>query len=50
VLQDVFLKALRAGQNFCMLDNPRAWLFQVARNALVDRLRSHARVRAAGGP
>ena len=40
VLQDVFVKAMRQGQGFCSLDNPRAWLFQVARNALVDRLRA----------
>ena len=40
VLQDVFIKAMREGQGFCTLDNPRAWLFQVARNAVVDRLRS----------
>ncbi len=40
VLQEVFVKALRAGQDFCRLDSPRAWLFQVARNALVDRLRA----------
>ncbi|MBA1147674.1 sigma-70 family RNA polymerase sigma factor [Ectothiorhodospiraceae bacterium WFHF3C12] len=39
LLQDVFLKALRAGEGFCELDNPRAWLFRVARNALVDRQR-----------
>lgn len=40
VLQDVFAKAMRHGQGFCTLDNPRAWLFQVARNALIDRARS----------
>lgn len=40
LLQDVFLKAMRQGQGFCTLDNPRAWLFQVARNALVDRART----------
>jgi RNA polymerase sigma-70 factor (ECF subfamily) len=40
VLQDVFVKAMRQGQGFCSLDNPRAWLFQVARNALVDHLRT----------
>lgn len=40
VLQDVFVKAMREGRRFCELDNPRAWLFQVARNALVDRLRT----------
>ena len=39
VLQDVFVKAMRQGKDFCSLANPRAWLFQVARNALVDRLR-----------
>lgn len=39
VMQDVFIKAMRQGRGFCSLDNPRAWLFQVARNALVDRQR-----------
>lgn len=39
LLQEVFLRALRQGERFCVLDNPRAWLFQVARNALTDRLR-----------
>lgn len=39
LLQDVFVKAMRAGRDFCVLDNPRAWLYQVARNALVDRAR-----------
>ena len=39
LLQEVFFRALRQGQAFCNLDNPRAWLFQVARNALVDHLR-----------
>ena len=40
LLQDVFLKALRQGRRFCAVENARAWLFQVARNALADRLRS----------
>ena len=40
LLQDVFVKAMRHGRGFCTLDNPRAWLFQVARNALVDQLRT----------
>ena len=40
LLQDVFVKAMRQGQGFCTLDNPRAWLFQVARNALIDRART----------
>ncbi len=40
VLQDVFVKALRQGKGFCDLDSPRAWLFQVARNALIDAARA----------
>ena len=40
VLQDVFVKAMRHGQGFCALDNPRAWLFHVARNTLIDRART----------
>ena len=39
LLQEIFIKALRHGGDFCQIDNPRAWLFHVARNLLVDRLR-----------
>lgn len=39
VLQEVFLKALSQGNAFDQLENTRAWLFHVARNLLVDRLR-----------
>ncbi|MEO8600167.1 MAG: sigma-70 family RNA polymerase sigma factor [bacterium] len=39
LLQDLFLKALRQGDRFCSLQNARAWLYTVARNALADRLR-----------
>lgn len=39
LLQEVFLKAIRAGAGFCGLDEPRAWLFQVTRNAMIDRHR-----------
>lgn len=39
LLQDVFLKAMRQGSRFCALDNARAWLFEVTRNALADQLR-----------
>ncbi|MBI4524138.1 MAG: sigma-70 family RNA polymerase sigma factor [Deltaproteobacteria bacterium] len=43
LLQEVFIKALRQGQGFCSLDNPRAWLFQVTRNALLDHWRLEKR-------
>lgn len=39
LLQDVFLKAMRQGERFCAITNARAWLYEVARNALADRLR-----------
>lgn len=39
LLQEVFVKAMRQGEGFCSLDNPRAWLFQVARHALIDLAR-----------
>ena len=39
MLQDLFLKALRQDKKFCEIANARAWLFEVARNAVADRLR-----------
>jgi RNA polymerase sigma-70 factor (ECF subfamily) len=39
LLQEVFLRALRQKNGLCGIDSPRAWLFQTARNLLVDRLR-----------
>ncbi|MDZ7920572.1 sigma-70 family RNA polymerase sigma factor [Rhodoferax sp.] len=39
LLQDLFLKGLRQGERFCSVHNARAWLFEVARNTLADRLR-----------
>ena len=39
LLQDLFLKALRQGDRFCSVRNARAWLFEVARNTLADRMR-----------
>lgn len=48
LLQDVFVKALRQGRGFCELDNPRAWLFQVARNALIDAARTRHPATALG--
>jgi len=39
LLQDIFVKAIYQGKRFCELDNPRAWLFKVARNQLADCFR-----------
>lgn len=39
LLQEVFVKVLLHGRAFCELDNPRAWLFRVARNLIIDRRR-----------
>ncbi len=41
LLQDVFVKALAEGSQFCELDNARAWLFRVARNHMTDYFRTH---------
>ena len=37
LLHDLFLKAWAQGDNFCSVVNARAWLFEVARNILIDR-------------
>lgn len=39
LMQDLFLRVLRQGERFCSVHNARAWLFEVARNLLADRLR-----------
>ena len=39
LLHDLFLKAWAQGDNFCSVVNARAWLFEVARNTLIDRSR-----------
>jgi RNA polymerase sigma-70 factor (ECF subfamily) len=39
LLQDTFLKAVRLGAKFCNLENPRAWLYNVTKNELIDYLR-----------
>lgn len=39
LLQEVFLRAVAQGADFCEVANPRAWLFQVARNLMLDRFR-----------
>ena len=43
LLQDTFVKAIAEGSRFCELDNPRAWLYRVARNSLIDHLRREHR-------
>lgn len=39
LLQDVFVQAFSEGARLCGLENPRAWLFRVARNRLIDHRR-----------
>ncbi|MCK9533802.1 MAG: RNA polymerase sigma factor [Pseudomonas sp.] len=40
VLQELFLKLARQNTAFCTVQNPRAWLFRVVRNYLIDRQRT----------
>ncbi len=40
LLQEVFIKVLRQGARLQAVAQPRAWLFEVTRNTLIDRLRS----------
>lgn len=39
LLQEIFLRVVRQGKAFCGIENPRAWLFQVARHLIFDRYR-----------
>lgn len=39
LLQDVFLKTLKHRDRLDSISQPRAWLFEVTRNTLIDRLR-----------
>lgn len=39
LVQEVFLRATRLEDGLCGVSNRRAWLFQVARNLLIDRYR-----------
>ncbi|WP_428239522.1 sigma-70 family RNA polymerase sigma factor [Gynuella sp.] len=41
LLQEVYLRAIAQGPKFCSVSQPRAWLFRVARNALIDYQRRH---------
>lgn len=51
VVQDVFVKALKARNDFCQINDPRAWLFAALRNVLTDRFRrtSHMSVQCSLG-
>lgn len=42
-LQEASLRYFIARRNGVIFDNPRAWLFRVARHYIVDQLRKHAR-------
>lgn len=39
MMQDLFIKALSQGGKFCNIANARAWLYEVARNAIADRMK-----------
>ncbi len=39
LLQEIFVRASAQGKQFCQLHQPRAWLFRVARNLLIDQCR-----------
>ena len=43
-LHDIFIKAISQGKSFCNISNPRAWLFQVARNYLIDTYRKNKKL------
>lgn len=43
ILQDVFIKTMNQGERWEAIEQPRAWLFEVTRNALTDRLRANHR-------
>lgn len=40
VLQDSFVKAMRHADRVSDVNQPRAWLFEITRNTLIDRLRA----------
>ncbi len=44
LLQDTFIKAVAKGKGFCEIEQPRAWLFRVARNNMVDFLRRNSQL------
>ena len=38
-MQEIFLKAMKQEERFCAIEQPRAWLFEVARHHLIDEHR-----------
>lgn len=38
--QELFVRVLQQGHDFCTIKQPKAWLYRVARNALIDRYRT----------
>nr|WP_321270028.1 sigma-70 family RNA polymerase sigma factor [uncultured Tolumonas sp.] len=44
IQHDIFIKAISQGAEFCNINNPRAWLFQVARNYLIDTYRKDKKI------
>ena len=42
ISQDVFIKVIGQQEKFCTVQNPKAWLFRVAKNTLIDYMR-HSR-------
>ncbi|MDG3086870.1 sigma-70 family RNA polymerase sigma factor [Vibrio hannami] len=39
LLQEVFIKVMQQREQFCSVDNTKAWLFRVAQNLLIDQIR-----------
>ncbi|PSU34010.1 sigma-70 family RNA polymerase sigma factor [Photobacterium lutimaris] len=39
LLQEVFIRAMIKDHAFCYIENPRAWLYRVANNLLIDHSR-----------
>lgn len=40
LLQELFVRLLQQGSSFCTVTQPKAWLYRVARNTLIDRQRT----------
>lgn len=43
VLQETFLKALQLQNDFCQIEHPKAWVFRVAHNLLIDWYRKQSK-------